>query len=319
MTDFSDDNELAFFKGQDMSQIDITVPQHLFDRIVKSVERHCKEIRNCDPKKLATTYIENAKYGLPNFIEFGLTCINFDEKAKILEIGSGFGLSLLHSLKKGFNVCGIEPGEGTAFENRYETALELLKANGIIPPESYIEKACAEKLHFEDNSFDLAISIGVFEHVVDMEKCVREAVRVVKPGGLIILNVPNYDSFYEGHYDILWLPYILRNKNIAKFYVKYLFGRHPRFIDEIHFITPGHFKCLSDVISGIEMKIFPGSPRRWLNKIAMLYRHFILNDASVGSRVSFKEKIIRKGIGIICPVLLYLGFFRVFDVFISKR
>ena len=61
---------------------------------------------------------------------------------------------------------------------------------------------------FEDEAFDVVISIHVLEHIPDDHKAMREIFRVVKKGGQCILQVPiDYDlaSTYED--DTLQLPH----------------------------------------------------------------------------------------------------------------
>ncbi|MDD4900562.1 MAG: class I SAM-dependent methyltransferase [Patescibacteria group bacterium] len=58
-----------------------------------------------------------------------------------------------------------------------------------------IIKADAEKLPFADNSFDLAVSIGLAEHFKDYSRVYAEQYRVLRPGGVMIsLNVPKKKS-----------------------------------------------------------------------------------------------------------------------------
>ncbi|MGB6120736.1 MAG: methyltransferase domain-containing protein [Bacteroidota bacterium] len=53
-----------------------------------------------------------------------------------------------------------------------------------------------QDLKFPDNSFDLVIASEVFEHVRDDIKGYREVLRVLKPGGALLLTVP-YDHEME--------------------------------------------------------------------------------------------------------------------------
>lgn len=55
-------------------------------------------------------------------------------------------------------------------------------------------------LSFLDNTFDLIVSNGVLQHTVDALKCFKEYVRVVKPGGKVMLGVYGKHGFF---------PYIL--------------------------------------------------------------------------------------------------------------
>jgi len=45
-------------------------------------------------------------------------------------------------------------------------------------------------LSFSDNSFDLILSLDVFEHVFDLEKSFKEAFRILKPNGRMIFSIP---------------------------------------------------------------------------------------------------------------------------------
>ena len=92
---------------------------------------------------------------------------------------------------------------------------------------------------FEDNAFDVVYSSNVLEHVGNPAQVISEAIRVVRPGGHICFVVPNYGSWWEGHYGLLWFPHI--PKWLAKAYVK-LFGRDAAFIDTLNFVSHGSLK-----------------------------------------------------------------------------
>jgi SAM-dependent methyltransferase len=54
--------------------------------------------------------------------------------------------------------------------------------------------AADEKMPFEDGYFDRAIAIDVHEHVDNPDDITREIYRVTRPGGQIIITVPNGDE-----------------------------------------------------------------------------------------------------------------------------
>ena len=85
--------------------------------------------------------------------------------------------------------------------------------------------AAAESLPYPDNQFDTILSHEVLEHVLDDRKSIQEMVRVLKPGGRVIIFVPNrwYPFETHGHYWkgvyhfgntplINYLPDVLRNR-----------------------------------------------------------------------------------------------------------
>lgn len=63
--------------------------------------------------------------------------------------------------------------------------------------------AAAEALPFPANSFDLLLSHEVLEHVRDDRQAVLEMVRVLKPGGRLVVFVPNRGYPFETH-GIYW-------------------------------------------------------------------------------------------------------------------
>ena len=219
----------------------VFVPPKLFDEIVLNEAKFCREIRKVDPREAVLNIAAGYKSGYNVISPY----LRKYPDAKILEIGAGYGFSLCHLRKLGLNAEGIEPGNSFGFEGVYDRAMALLEANGISEARQVLHPSTGEALPFENDSFDIVYSVAVLEHVKDIKKCLEEAFRVVKPGGVICMTVPNYNSFFEGHYDILWLPYLLKSKRVAKWYVRTLFGRRDWFIDELHFTTPGYFRKLA--------------------------------------------------------------------------
>lgn len=155
-------------------------------------------------------------------------------KARVLEIGSGMGLFIVVCRLLGINIVGIEPG-ANSYQNLHFGIKELLQSNGL--PSGIISEDSGENLPWDDNFFDVVVGFQVLEHVADPITTLREAIRVLKPGGKIYMDVPNHFSFIEGHFGIPWLPFYALNKKLAKHYVK-LLGMNPQFLDELNLITP---------------------------------------------------------------------------------
>lgn len=49
---------------------------------------------------------------------------------------------------------------------------------------------------FEDNSFDLVVCMHVLEHLDDVVRTVTEIHRVLRPGGMLHVEVPHFSSFH---------------------------------------------------------------------------------------------------------------------------
>lgn len=150
------------------------------------------------------------------------------ENKKLLEIGSGFGVFLINSrLKHQVMSYGAEPD----FISRKITQ-KILSAFNLTP--EIVSNNVGERLSYNDNSFDIVYSSNVLEHVRNPEQVLAEAIRVLKPNGYLFFVIPNFASWWEGHYGIIWWPNM--PKHLARCYVK-LLGRDARYLDGLQFIT----------------------------------------------------------------------------------
>jgi ubiquinone/menaquinone biosynthesis C-methylase UbiE len=69
-----------------------------------------------------------------------------------------------------------------------ERILETARAR---VPRAELQQANLESLPFPDGEFDLVLSSQVIEHVVDADAALRELVRVLRPGGTLVLSTDN--------------------------------------------------------------------------------------------------------------------------------
>lgn len=97
-----------------------------------------------------------------------------------LEVGAGTGYFSLHLLMSGVvaraTCTDISPGMVEALEQNAERL--GLEVEALI--------ADAERLPFEDESFDIVVGHAVLHHLPDLEQAFSEFHRVLKPGGTIV-------------------------------------------------------------------------------------------------------------------------------------
>lgn len=102
---------------------------------------------------------------------------------KVVDVGCGIGGSSRHIVRKyeGSTAQGI-----TLSPYQANRGNELAKEQGVADRASF-QVADALNMPFEDSTFDLAWSLESGEHMPDKQKFVNELMRVVAPGGRVII------------------------------------------------------------------------------------------------------------------------------------
>jgi SAM-dependent methyltransferase len=199
--------------------------------------------------------------------------IRLSEQSRILDLGSGVGCFVAACRKKGLRCFGVEPdriGNGAQL-----TSIQIARRR---VDEQVFVAGVGEMLPFAHESFDLVAMNQVIEHVCDQRAVVREAVRVLKPEGVLYLACPNYLRFYEPHYKIFWIP--LLPKPLGRLYLR-LRGRRSVMIDQITYTTNARLRIiLSDLGPG--------------RTVLDLHREQFLEKRAAGSFVSRKMKWVSR-------------------------
>ncbi len=156
---------------------------------------------------------------------------------RIMELGSGNGITVVTAEQEyGAEAYGLEPGEDE-FSGSYAVGQKVLALAGM--PGDRITQGVGEKMPYPDESFDVVFSTQVLEHVQDPKAVIEECIRILKPGGFMHHIVPNYNSWWEGHYGVLWIPNM--PAWLGKLYIR-LYRRDPAFIDALQLINPRQLK-----------------------------------------------------------------------------
>jgi ubiquinone/menaquinone biosynthesis C-methylase UbiE len=167
------------------------------------------------------------------------------ENQRILDVGCGLGMYVEQFRRFSAAVYGVDVD-----------AEKIAEASLRLPN---LQVAAAEQLPFPDGFFDVVFLNEVIEHVADDRATIREAYRVLRPGGHIVIFAPNrlypfetHGFFFRGKYHFRLLPIVA---NYVPDFVRNYFAPHVRIY------TQGGIKRLFD---GLDVEfvvcthIYPG-------------------------------------------------------------
>lgn len=107
---------------------------------------------------------------------------------RVLDVGCGTGATSAELAKRAHTVaCDFS---GDALRYARERGLDVARADATVLP-------------FPDQSFQLVVALDVVEHLDDDAAALREFMRVLKPGGHLLLTVPAYQRMWSAHDEAL--------------------------------------------------------------------------------------------------------------------
>jgi SAM-dependent methyltransferase len=149
-------------------------------------------------------YLESIK-SLDSQFSLGLR-----KKVPILDAGSGIGHLSIVLKSHDLNVFGVELNDNDLSISRRISSVVISE----VDPHSFLLQGnLASLINFADESFALINCSQVLEHVNPslLFYVFNEFYRILKPGGILRLDLPDYRTPYEPHYRIPWIPFLHRD------------------------------------------------------------------------------------------------------------
>ncbi len=113
-----------------------------------------------------------------------------NHKGTLLDIGAGTGNFCETSKQNSWDVYGVEPNKN---------AREIAAKKNIFLHQSIED--------FKGQQFDVVTLWHVLEHLPDLENTITAIQKLLKPKGVLIVAVPNFNSFDAKHYKRFWAAY----------------------------------------------------------------------------------------------------------------
>ena len=101
---------------------------------------------------------------------------------RLLDFGCGWGFFLQVARSRGWKPYGIEPLPGTALHARARFGMDVVA--DVLRDDTYA-----------DDYFDVVTAFQVFEHLPDPNEVLSILRRCIRPGGVILIEVPNIDTW----------------------------------------------------------------------------------------------------------------------------
>jgi SAM-dependent methyltransferase len=130
------------------------------------------------------------------------------EGSRVLEIGCGTGnyISAI-AAETGATCTGIDPSAEMLRRARANPALPKNRTPDL--PEVTFIHARAENVPLADRQFDLVYSVDVIHHIEDREAAAREAYRLLKPGGALMVVTESEDDLRNRTPHVTYFPDIV--------------------------------------------------------------------------------------------------------------
>ncbi len=130
-------------------------------------------------------------YFKPNvrLLEVLTACFNHRLKnKKILELGAGSGSDIISLTKKGAKGFALDFSQESIKTILYWSQKKRCKVN--------VKRGQISDIPYSDNYFDLVYSVGLMEHFKNPLPYLYEQIRIVKPGGFLVIDVPQKYTLY---------------------------------------------------------------------------------------------------------------------------
>ena len=150
----------------------------------RGIELHETLADGWDSRYKAGTFLKRSKF----FIDQIIPLLNSNGCWLDLGCGSGYFSRLLN--ERGACVEGVD-GSAEMVRNAKKLSMSVKNAS-----QSLLFKTVQslEELDYSNGSFDGVICLSVLEYLSHPEKCFGEIVRVLRPGGKLVVSVPNRRS-----------------------------------------------------------------------------------------------------------------------------
>jgi 2-polyprenyl-3-methyl-5-hydroxy-6-metoxy-1,4-benzoquinol methylase len=210
---------------------------------------------NRDAGKLIELY---SQIGSPSMIEAYNRKLDWLERlapsrGRLLDFACAAGYFFEQALKRGWDAHGADIGEWT---------LQAARARGLCN----LHVGRLQDLGFPDHHFDVIYAAQVFEHLPSPREDLAELHRILRPGGLLYIDVPNYNT----------VPILLNRDD-------FILNRPPQ---HINYFTPRTLRRLLRSAPFADVRISSSDGLKWENLIGRRFESELTKAYGIGGSVA---------------------------------
>ena len=131
-------------------------------------------------------YRPDTQYYIDRLREATMRAARRLRRGRILDVACGTAKEMILLSQNGWQAWGLD-----ASDKMLATARRDAEREGA---SVVLVRSIAERLPFRDSSFDRLTCKGALDHFADPDAFIREVARVLKPNGLAIIALTNYES-----------------------------------------------------------------------------------------------------------------------------
>jgi len=136
----------------------------------------------------------------------------------VLDVGCGIGLFVEEAKRHGWQAYGVEMNPA---------AVQYAREHGNL---QVTEHDAEDRLPFQSNSIDVVTLFGVIEHLEEPAKALTEGYRVLRPGGVLMIQTPTEDGLL---------------RSAARWLYRLSAGRFVFLVHQLYSLHGGHNVCFS--------------------------------------------------------------------------
>jgi SAM-dependent methyltransferase len=141
--------------------------------------------------------VANVKYYKPYAFDILTGKVELNGK-RTLDIGCSYGKWVYWMSKYGAKATGIDLAGGCIKWGKKKLNLDLRQCS-------------ISDIDEPSGLFDVVTMIDLIEHIADLGSFMKSLFRLVKPGGVVFVQTPNFESYYKYHQNWLFLHFGLEH------------------------------------------------------------------------------------------------------------